>query len=84
MSAAVVAGVALLFGFGALAYGFAVFTEADVPGFVSNWGKPLENPLAFWRVGHMHNFSYLGGGAGALVGLSFMIWCGGCERKRHS
>lgn len=82
-SAAVVAGVALAIGLGALAYAFAVFDAGELPQLVRNWRPALSDPFAFWRVGHMHNYSYIGGGAGALVGVSYMIWRGGREARPH-
>ncbi len=82
-SALVVVGVALLVGLGALAYAYLFFTPADVPRFISEWRAGLADPLAFWRVGHMHNYSYIGGALGALVGVSYLFWRGGREPRPH-
>ncbi len=65
----VVAGVALLTGLTGLAYGTFV-ASSDPADYVDFWYLPddLEFPARFLSVGHMHNFSYLGGLLGLIVG----------------
>lgn len=66
---AVVAIVALIVGIGGLVYGwfFASHNLADYDG----WTLPkgLVSPARFLSVGHMHNFSYLGGAIGLVAGI---------------
>lgn len=69
----VVAGVALLIGVGGLIYGwfFASHQLSDYHG----WFLPpdLASPRNFLSVGHMHNFSYLGGVVGLAIGVIFQF-----------
>ena len=65
----IVAVVALVVGIGGLVYGwlFASHNLADYDG----WFRPegLAHPAHFLSVGHMHNFSYLGGVIGMVAGI---------------
>jgi hypothetical protein len=69
----VVALVALLVGLGGLFYGwfFASHQVSDYRG----WFIPPElvKPRNFLAVGHMHNFSYLGGVVGLCAGILFQF-----------
>lgn len=60
---AVTLGVGLL----ALGIAFVVFDETNVPA-VMRYGNVMGDPVAFWRAGTMHDFSYLGGAVGGIVG----------------
>ena len=70
---AVVAIVTLLVGIGGLVYGwfFASHDLADYRG----WFIPekLDSSRNFLSVGHMHNFSYLGGVIGLTAGIIFQF-----------
>ena len=63
---AVAIGVTLVVGLVALAVGFVVHTSESV-GEVSRYGHSIDDDVAFWRVGTMHNFSYAGGVVGTIV-----------------
>jgi hypothetical protein len=58
-------------GLGALAHAFATFSATTVPTF--RYPATIMQPLAFARAGHMHNFSYLGGLVGIVVGMIFLL-----------
>jgi hypothetical protein len=68
---AIVAGTTFLVGCGALLYACLFMTAADVP-FIS-LPPEVRDRDAFIRVGVMHTFSYLGGFAGILTGIGFLI-----------
>jgi hypothetical protein len=69
----IVALVALAVGLGGLAWGwfFASHNPSDFPGWFIPRG--LEAPRNYLAVGHMHNFSYLGGLVGLLAGIVFQF-----------
>jgi len=66
----VVAVVAMATGLLGLAYGTFVASQ-DPADYVGFWYLPesLTEPARFLRVGHMHNFSYLGGVIGLVAGV---------------
>jgi len=67
-----VTATALIVGLGALALATATIrTEADVP--VRLMPPGVADPVAFARVGMMHNFSYLGGFLGIVTGGLYLI-----------
>ncbi|WP_338550986.1 hypothetical protein [Roseovarius phycicola] len=70
-AAVIVVCVTLLIGLGALAVAYATFTPDNLPWFMEGWD--VSNPVAFARAGQMHNFSYLGGLIGTVVGLFWVI-----------
>lgn len=61
----------LTVGLGALAYAYATFTPATIA--ISRYPARITQPLAFARAGYMHNFSYLGGLVGIIVGILFLL-----------
>ena len=65
----VVAVVALAVGIVGLTYGW-FFASHDLSDY-NGWFRPegLVNPAHFLSVGHMHNFSYLGGAIGLVAGV---------------
>ncbi len=65
----VVALTTLTVGLGALAYAYATFTPANI----GPYSARITQPLAFARAGHMHNFSYIGGLIGIVVGVVFVL-----------
>ena len=71
VAAVIVVIVTLLSGLGALGFSYRAFSLHTLP----TWAVNIEvtDPLAFARAGTMHNFSYLGGAVGMLVGLSYVI-----------
>ena len=66
----VVAVVALLVGVAGLCYGW--FVASHDPADYRGWRIPdgLVSPDRFLAVGHMHNFSYLGGAIGLFCGVA--------------
>lgn len=64
---AIATGVTLAVGLLALAVAFVVIDETNV-GDVRRFGDRIGDAVPFWRAGAMHNFSYLGGALGSLVG----------------
>ena len=64
---AIVTGVTLAVGLLALAFAWLTLTPENV-GEVQRYGNAIEDDVAFWRAGTMHNFSYLGGVIGGIVG----------------
>ena len=61
----------LTVGLGALAYAFATFTPTTIS--ISRYPARITQPIAFARAGFMHNFSYLGGLVGIIVGILFLL-----------
>ena len=55
----------------AMIYGLLKFDINYLPGFIIPHG--VENRINFCVVGNMHNFSYIGGIAGIITGLVFLI-----------
>jgi len=70
-AAMLVVAIALLIGLGALALSFVLIDGHHVPA--SFAGRPIDDPVAFARVGMMHNFSYIGGFVGLICGVVQMI-----------
>jgi hypothetical protein len=70
MAYAVVAVTALVFGLGALAVASFKINAHNLPPF--HYPAGVQDPVAFARVGVMHNVSYLGGFLGILTGLSYL------------
>ncbi len=69
---AIVAATALVIGLAALAFASATVSDASLPLY---WYPPqVRDRLAFARAGTMHNFSYLGGFIGILIGSQYLIW----------
>lgn len=72
----VVMGTTLAVGVSALLYAYVAFTPTSV--LLDHYPARITQPLAFERAGHMHNFSYLGGFVGIVVGIIFLL----VQRKR--
>ena len=72
-SAMLVVMVTLAVGLGALTVAVATIGPDTVPWWAQDRG--LSNPVRFARAGQMHDFSYLGGVVGALIGLGYAVWC---------
>jgi hypothetical protein len=68
---AIVVSITLVVGLGALAHAQATFTEANLPSYA--YRTEVTDPLAFACAGTMHNYSYLGGFLGILVGSALML-----------
>ena len=64
----IVTVTALIVGFAALGVAMFVLDENNV-GEISRFGNAIEKGVAFQQAGTMHNFSYLGGFIGLLVGV---------------
>jgi drug/metabolite transporter (DMT)-like permease len=65
---------ALSTGIIAMIYGLIKFDVNNVPMYLySNIPDGVENKINFCVVGNMHNFSYIGGIAGIIVGLIYII-----------
>ena len=62
---------ALIIGIIALIYGLITYNINNLPGF--NIPEGVEDKVKFCVVGNMHNFSYIGGAAGMIVGLIYII-----------
>lgn len=60
------------FGFIALAISYVTISPADV-GELSIGGNHISEPAAFMRAGMMHNFSYVGGLVGVVVGMTSLL-----------
>ena len=71
-AAVIVVAVTLIIGLAALVIGYQIITPNNLPAFMDN--RQVSDPVAFARVGVMHNYSYLGGGIGLLFGLVFTVW----------
>jgi hypothetical protein len=66
-----VCGTALLTGIDALIYGLVNYNENNLPNF--SIPNDVVDRISFSVVGNMHNFSYLGGIIGMVVGIIFII-----------
>lgn len=55
----------------ALIISFFSISQSDLPNWVN--GRNLSNPVAFSRAGTMHNFSYLGGFVGLVIGSLVIV-----------
>jgi hypothetical protein len=65
---------ALLIGIIAMIYGLIKFDLNNIPTFLyNNIPNGVEDKINFCVVGNMHNFSYIGGLAGIIVGIIFII-----------
>lgn len=62
---------ALLIGLAALAFSFVLIDGQHLPSWMA--GRSVENPVAFARVGTMHNWSYLGAFVGLIAGVVLII-----------
>ncbi|KEJ89665.1 hypothetical protein [Sulfitobacter donghicola] len=71
-AALIVVAVTLLTGITALVVSYLSLDADTLPPWMQNRG--VADPLAFARAGTMHNFSYLGGGIGLLIGFAYTIW----------
>jgi hypothetical protein len=67
----VVVSTTLAVGLGALAYASCTITAQTLPDFW--YPANLTDPVAFARVGMMHNFGYLGGFLGILTGSVYLV-----------
>ena len=63
--------ITLLVGLVALAVAYMTIGPDNLPWWMD--GRQVSDPAAFARAGVMHDFSYLGGGIGACVGLGYML-----------
>lgn len=63
--------ITLLIGLLALLYGYIFIHEGTLPNYRYPYG--LIDKVAFARVGIMHNFSYLGGIFGLIIGVIYLI-----------
>jgi hypothetical protein len=70
-SAIIVVATALLIGLAALAFVFVAIDEHHAPIWMT--GRLVSDPVAFARVGTMHNYAYVGGFVGLLLALGSMI-----------
>jgi hypothetical protein len=65
---------ALLIGIIAMIYGLIKFDLNNIPAFLyNNIPYDVENKINFCVVGNMHNFSYIGGLVGMIVGIIHII-----------
>ena len=71
MTFAVVVLTALVFGLGALVYGYFTISEETLSGYW--YPNGVGDRVAFARAGNMHNFSYLGGVIGIITGSAYLI-----------
>lgn len=80
----VVALVALVVGLGGLGYGW--FFASHDPADYNGWFRPdgLVHPGKFLSVGHMHNFSYLGGAIGIVAGIISQLYQRGNDRPKRN
>lgn len=72
IAAVLVVSVTFLMGLGALAVAHMIFAPGNLPWWMDGWD--VRDPIAFARAGQMHNFSYMGGLIGAVVGVVWVIW----------
>ena len=68
----IVITVATVFSLGALIYGYMVFSGDNIAIWALTW-EGVGDRVAFARAGNMHNMTYLGGGAGLIVGSIYMF-----------
>lgn len=68
---AIVTLTALAIGLAALAYASLTITPENLPDYA--YPKLVTDPVAFARVGTMHNFSYLGGFIGIVTAIGYLI-----------
>lgn len=73
--------ITLLVGMAALIYAELSFSQTRYPD--GPWVQRVSDPLAFAKAGHMHNYSYLGGMIGLLVGVFLAIWFARQSRKQN-
>jgi len=71
-SALLVVVTTLCCGIAALAISVFTIGPDSLPDWMS--GRDVSSPVAFARAGTMHNFSYLGGGVGLVIGLCYTVW----------
>lgn len=81
-AALVVVCVTLAMGLGALIWAKWALSAENLPGWMA--GRDIADPVAFAQVGTMHNFSYLGGQVGLLVGLMVIIRAAARSRRADS
>ena len=79
---AITLGVAAAVGLLALAVSFVMVREDNVPAIVERSGNIMDDPVAFWRAGTMHNFSYLGGAIGSCIGCVMTVRAARQVRKK--
>ena len=72
--------IALVIGLGALATSFVSIDESHLPTWMVGWS--VSDPVAFARVGTMHNFAYIGGFVGLASGVIAMVWAAWTTRQR--
>ena len=72
--------ITLLVGLLALIHGYFAIGPDRLPFWMA--GREISTPAAFARAGYMHNFSYLGGLIGLLVGVVYSICAIRKSRKR--
>jgi hypothetical protein len=68
---AIVVSATLAVGLGALVHAQATLTEGNLPLYA--YSAEVTDPVAFACAGTMHNYSYLGGFLGILIGSVFML-----------
>lgn len=66
-----VVGTTLLVGLGALAVGLITIESSNLPDWMA--GRAVSDPVAFARAGQMHDFSYLGGMIGLVIGAFIAV-----------
>ena len=66
----IVMAIAMISGFAGFLYGKFVLADAGVDWWLPN---DLQNKAAFITVGSIHNFSYLGGLLGLVVGIVYLL-----------
>lgn len=71
-AAILVTGLTLLIGLIALMTGFFIYDVNTLPPWMVRFD--VSNPVAFARVGNMHNFAYLGGFIGLICGCIYSLW----------
>lgn len=79
---AITLAVAAAIGLLALAVSFVMVREDNVPAIVERYGNIMDDPVAFWRAGTMHNFSYLGGAIGSCIGCVMTVRAARQVRKK--
>ena len=60
-----------IIGLAALIHGVMSIHESHLPVWMQ--GRNISDPVAFARAGHMHNFSYLGGVIGLILGTIYAV-----------
>ena len=68
-----ISSTALLIGIFALLYGLINYRIDNLPYWSSYIPHDVENKIKFCIIGNMHNFSYIGGIVGMVVGLIYII-----------